>query len=172
MRRQEQYIHMKGKLDLHRPQNTNLRLLPARGTWGQTRGGWVPSKNIVPRYTRDPNAMDTSADCTRVRLANAEYVLARDQQRNPHPPFPPRGGAMGIRRGPHTDLREVVCYSCGRKGHISHQCPSWNEPRSSQLHVNTTQSYETDYEEQELPKWEEVRAPPKQRAANWLAGVA
>src|SRR5258708_7100900 len=113
--------------------------------------------------------MDTSADRTRVCLANAEYVLAHDQQRNPRPPFPPRGGAMGTRRGPRTDLREVVCYSCGRKGHISRQCPSWNKPRS---HVNSIQSYDTDYREQEPPQQEQVRAPPKQRAANWLAGVA
>ena len=34
------------------------------------------------------------------------------------------------------------------------------------------QSYDMDYGEQEPPKQEQVRAPPKQRAANWLAGVA
>src|SRR5260370_31329276 len=58
MRWQEQYIHMKAKLDLHRPQNTNQRSPLMRGTWPPARGGWMPSRNIVPRYPRDPNAMD------------------------------------------------------------------------------------------------------------------
>src|SRR5260370_22239723 len=107
---QEQYNHIKAKLDLHRPQNASPRPLPGRGTWTPRGGGWTPSRNIVPRYPRDPNAMDTSADHTRVRLANAEYVLARDQQRNPRPTFPPRGGAVGIRRGLRQDLREDTCY--------------------------------------------------------------
>src|SRR5258707_11488542 len=80
MRQQEQYIHMKAKLDLHRPQNTNQHTAPTRGTWPPARTGWMPQRNIVPRYPRDPNAMDTSADRTRVRLTNTEYVLARDQQ--------------------------------------------------------------------------------------------
>src|SRR5260370_19515285 len=99
MHRQEQYIHMKAKLDLHHPQNTNP-CPPVRGTWAPARGGWTPSRNLIPRYPRDPNTMDTSADRTQVRLANAEYVLARNQQRNQCPPFPLRGGAMGTRCGP------------------------------------------------------------------------
>src|SRR5258708_38332196 len=93
MCRQEQYIHMKAKLDLHRPKNPMPQQIP-------TRGGWVPSRNIIPHFTCDPNAMDTSTDRTRACLANAEYVLAKDQQQNTHPLFPPRGGAMGVRRGP------------------------------------------------------------------------
>src|SRR5260370_25288907 len=60
MRWQEQYIHMKAKLDLHRPQNMNSRPPPAKGTWAPTRGRWMPSCNIMPQYPRDPNAMDTS----------------------------------------------------------------------------------------------------------------
>src|SRR5258708_31406477 len=47
MHRQEQYIHMKAKLDLHHPKNPMLRQI-------LTRGGWVPSRNIVPCFTRDP----------------------------------------------------------------------------------------------------------------------
>ena len=69
IRRQEQYIHMKAKLDLHRPKNQLLR-------FPQQRGGWMPTRNLVPHF-QDPNAMDTSADQTQARLANAENVLGR-----------------------------------------------------------------------------------------------
>ena len=85
---------MKAKLDLHRPKNQLPR-------FPQQRGGWTPTRNLVPRF-RDPNAMDTSADRTRARLANAEEVLERYSRSNPgsyqapQGQFTPRGGAMGL----------------------------------------------------------------------------
>ena len=93
IRRQEQYIHMKAKLDLHHPKNQLPR-------FPQQRGGWTPTRNLVPRF-RDPNAMDTSADRARARLADAEEVLERYGRNNagtyqaPRGQYPPRGGALG-----------------------------------------------------------------------------
>ena len=88
---------MKAKLDLHRPKNQLPR-------FPQQWGGWMPTRNLVPRF-RDPNAMDTSADCTQARLANAKEVLDRYGRNNagsyqaPQGQFTPQGGAMGVRRG-------------------------------------------------------------------------
>ena len=109
----------------------------------------------VPRF-RDPNAMDTSADRTRARLADAEEVLERYSQNNPgsyqapRGQFTPQGGAMGVRRGGRTDFREVTCYTCGKKGHISRQCQQhvWNQPPRQV--ASSSRVIETDYQEQEM----------------------
>src|SRR5260370_16418577 len=71
------------------------------------------------------------------------------------------------------DFREVTCYSCGRKGHISQQCPSWNNSQQQQPQVNTIQTYNTDYGKQEpMLARMETKAPPKHRPVDWLAGEA
>ena len=161
---------MKAKLDLHRPKNQLPR-------FPQQRGGWTPTRNLVPHF-RDPNAMDTSADRTRARLANAEEVLERYGRSNPgsyqapQGQFTPRGGAMGLRRGGRTDFREVTCYTCRKKGHISRQCQHhvWNQP--SRQVASSSRVIKTDYQEQEANEPQKPVRSPKQRASDWLSGVA
>ena len=58
--RQQQYIHMKAKLDAHRGQ-----VPKPRNTGGSGRG-------YYPSNLPNPNAMDTSADQTRAQVAEAE----------------------------------------------------------------------------------------------------
>ena len=70
MRHQEQYIHMKGRISQHHGV-APTRATPFRGAGG---AGWFPPRNLN-RFSRHPDAMDTSADCTRVHLTNAEEVL-------------------------------------------------------------------------------------------------
>ena len=126
-RRQQQYFFIKTRLDSFKKPTQNT---PRPGAWvprGQwnPRGGWRGNNR-----PRDPNAMDTSADRTRGRLANAEEVLEEDaRRRGPPPPFKPRGGFF--QRGNRRDLREVTCFTFQRKGHLSRDCPQhmWNQPR-------------------------------------------
>jgi len=84
--------------------------------------------------------MDTSADRTRTRgrLANAEQVLEQDRRgqrptqqlmRSGNPPFQPREGFLRRRQPP--DLREVVCYNCQKKGHLSRNCTQPRQPRTN-----------------------------------------
>jgi hypothetical protein len=77
-RRQQQYFFIKTRLDSFKKPTQNT---PRPGAWvprGQwnPRGGWRGNNR-----PRDPNAMDTSADRTRGRLANAEEVLEEDARR-------------------------------------------------------------------------------------------
>jgi hypothetical protein len=88
---------------------------------------------------RDPNAMDTSADRGRIRLAGAEDILhnegyQREQQRRstqmdqrlnispagppPRPPFPPHQGYFQQQRE-RRDMTKVQCFNC--QGYRSHQ---------------------------------------------------
>ena len=161
---------MKAKLDLHHPKNQLPR-------FPQQQGGWTPIRNLVPRF-RDPNAMDTSADHTRARLANAEEVLERYGQNNvgsyqaSRGQYPPHGGAMGARWGGRTDFREVTCYTCGKKGHISRQCQQhvWNQP--PRPIASFSRVIDTDYQEQEISGTQGNVWSPKQQALDWLSGVA
>ena len=161
---------MKAKLDLHRPKNQLPR-------FPQQRGGWTPTRNLVPRF-RDPNAMDTSADHMRARLTDAEEVLERYGQNNagpyqaPRGQYPPRGGTMRARRGNRTDFREVTCYTCGKKGHISRQCQQhvWNQPPRPV--ASSSRVINTDYQEQETGGTQGSVRSPKQRVTDWLSGVA
>ena len=59
MHRQEQYIHMKGRINQHRGA-IPTRATPFRGGGG---ANWFPPCNLN-RFTRHPDAMDTSADRT------------------------------------------------------------------------------------------------------------
>ena len=56
---------------------------------------------------------------------------------------------MGVRRGGRTDFREVTCYTCGKKGHISRQCQQhvWNQPPRPANSVSRV--IDTNYQEQE-----------------------
>ncbi len=109
--RQQDYIHMKARLKAHRGGITTSR--PR---------GWMPQQ-MLP----DPNAMDTSAGRTRGRIAGSEEVNLATMTSNT---YAPRGGFLqrGRGGGRQRDLREVECYTCHQKGHLSCNCPqhTWN----------------------------------------------
>ncbi len=115
--RQQDYIHMKARLKAHQG-----------GTMPSKPRGWMP-----PRLTSDPNAMDTSAGRTRGRVAGSEDVNPATMRSGG---YIPRGGFMqrGRGGGRSRDLREVECYTCHKKGHLSRNCPQhmWNQPNNQQ----------------------------------------
>jgi hypothetical protein len=171
MKKQQQYMHLQARLNSLKP--PAQKATPRFSPWGVPQSGWAP------RNLPNPNAMDTSADRTRARgaeaedaqgrLAGAEFIL--NQQR---PPYPPRGGprrgpmGRGRGRGPPRDIREVTCYTCQRKGHFSRDCP--------QNHANTqsgsSRRSETDYYTQEPRVEARAGVTPQQQAQEWLQGVA
>ena len=79
---------------------------------------------------------------------------------------------MGMRQGGRTDFREVTCYTCGKKGYISRRCQRhvWNQPQ--QPAASSSQVVDTDYQEQEMGGLQRNVQSPKQRASDWLSGVA
>ncbi len=80
----------------------------------------------------DPNAMDTSAGRMRGRVAGSEEMNPATMPRGGYTPW---GGYMQRGRGGGRvrDIREVECYTCHKKGHLSHNCPqhTWNKPNES-----------------------------------------
>ncbi len=121
--RQQDYIHMKARLKAHRGGVTTSR--PR---------GWIPRHMLS-----DPNAMDTSAGRTRGHIAGSEEMNPATM---PQGGYIPRGGYMNRgRRGARTrDLREVECYTCHKKGHLSHNCPqhTWNRSNNNNETCNWT----------------------------------
>ena len=71
------------------------------------------------------------------------------------------------------DFREVTCYTCGKKGHISHQCKQhiWNQPGQTGP-ASSSWVIDTDYQEQEASGSQGNVQSLKQRALDWLSGVA
>ncbi len=114
--RQQDYIHIKARLKAH-----------CRGITTSRLRGWVPQRMLT-----DPNAMDTSAGRTRGRIAGSEEMNPTTM---PHGGYVPQGGYMqrGQGGGRTRDLREVECYTCHKKGHLSHDCPqhTWNRSNDS-----------------------------------------
>ena len=173
MCRQEQYIRMRGRINQHHG-TTPMCATPFRGGGG---AGWFPPHNLN-HFSRHPNTMDTSADRTQVRLANMEEVLnqCHPNQTDPRNPFfRPRGGAIAqtADKMGRRDFREVTCYSCGKKGHISRQCYQRNgPPPANRPSTSSSRMLETDYQEQEVLVARTDARPLQQRASDWLHGVA
>jgi len=115
--RQQDYIHIKARLKAHHGGVTTSR--PR---------GWMPQRMLA-----DPNAMDTSAGRTRGHIAGSEDMNPTTMPRGG---YVPRGGYMQRGRGGERtrDLREVECYTCHNKGHLSRNCPqhTWNKPSNNQ----------------------------------------
>ena len=114
-----------------------------------------------PQYQppRDPNAMDTSADRTRVRQIEAEQeeeharVYApdgEDPNRERHggrlPPFPPMARFLK-KRWEQKDKQGVQCYNCQKFGHIAKECFQRKQPRTLQPR-SSTQARKTHQEEE------------------------
>jgi hypothetical protein len=76
--------------------------------------------------------MDTTLDRIKVQLGTTEEESARTTQGLP--PRPLQGG----RPNNGFDMREVTCYRCGIKGHMSCDCPqqNWNRRGNSRRNSN------------------------------------
>src|SRR5882757_6268736 len=78
------------------------------------------------------------------------------------------------------DLRDVTCYSCGKKGHLSRNCSqhSWNRQSNRRQTLppltSSSRGADTDYYEAEQPIERALRAnvTPQERANHWLTTVA
>ena len=72
------------------------------------------NKGTMPGNLPNPNAMDTSADRSRAQLAGSEEIDYTQ------PPYSPPNRGRG--RGGRPNGRDITCYNCGKKGHISRNC--------------------------------------------------
>jgi len=140
LRRQQKWIHMqtvRGNLDMFKGSNRNH--------------AGALSKLLAP--LPHPDAMDTSADRARGRLAGAEDVL-----NTPQPPFQPRGGYLQRQRENRgvRDFSQIRCYNCNKMGHISRDCRQPKQGRRPQQIRSTEQKPQTD----------------EDKAEDWLRGVA
>jgi len=162
--RQQDYIHMKARLRAHRG-----------GTPTPRQRGWMP-RQMMP----DPNAMDTSAGRTRGRVAGSEEMNPATMPRGG---YVPRGGFMQGNRGGgrQRDLREVECYTCHKKGHLSRNCPqhTWNRPNNNQRNWTSRQSQgreaivdDRSINEEEVVTARAITQTPQQQANEWLRGMA
>jgi len=160
--RQQDYIHMKARLKAHR----------GGGTIPQKPRGWMP-----PRLMNDPNAMDTLAGRTRGRVTGSEEINPATMPRGG---YVPRGGFT--RRGGTRDLREVECYTCHKKGHLSRNCPqhTWNNNRQNNRQnwvQRSSQGREVVVDDRSIDGDEIIAArtntqTPQQQADTWLRGMA
>ncbi len=165
---QQDYVHMKARLRAHRGGSTSSR--PR---------GWMPQRIPV-----DPNAMDTSAGRTRGRVTGSEEMNPATMPRGG---YNPRGGYLqrGRGGGMTRDLREVECYTCHKKGHLSRNCPqhTWNQPRGERQRNWTprpSQGREAIVDDRSICEGEEEQPTiarstvqtPQQQADSWLRGVA
>ncbi len=162
---QQDYIHMKARLKAHRGGVTTSR--PR---------GWMPQRMLM-----DPNAMDTSAGRTRGCIAGSEEMNPATMTSNV---YAPRGGFLQRGRGGRQrDLREVECYTCHKKGHLSRNCPQhtwnrstprrqdWQNSRPSQGHEAVVDDRSICEEEQSFAAGSSTQTP-QQQANTWLRGVA
>ncbi len=124
--------------------------------------------------------MDTSAGRTRGRVTGSEEMNPATMPRGG---YTPRGGYMqrGRGGGRMRDLREVECYTCHKKGHLSRNCPqhTWNKPNESRNWTpRPSQGREaivddrSVYDEEQPSIARSNTQTSQQQADSWLRGVA
>jgi len=155
LERQVEFVHCKNRRD-------------------QLHGGARPVKLHDPfaqrNQRRDPNAMDTSADRGRIRVAGSEdadpnngpewhrYVNTPQQ-----PPFKPREGYLQRQReNKQRDMRGVQCFNCQKYGHISRYCSQKRQPRPAQGERSQIRTANNEGPSQRTPN---------ERANDWLHGL-
>src|SRR6266702_6098245 len=125
--------------------------------------------------------MDTSTGRTRGRVVGSEE---RNLATISHRGYVPQGGFIQGNRGGgrQRDLREVECYTCHKKGHLSRNCPqhTWNRPNNNQQTWTPcpSQAREAVVDDRSVCDEEQVivarssTQTPQQQADTWLRGVA
>ena len=139
--------------------------------------GWMPQRMLA-----DLNAMDTLAGRTRGRVAGSEEMNPATMPRGG---YVPQGGYMkrGRGGGRMRDLHEVECYTCHKKGHLSHNCPQhmWNKSNNSNQRNWTPRPSQgrevvvddrSVYDEEQPTIVQSNTQTPQQQADSWLRGVA
>ncbi len=136
--------------------------------------GWMPQRMLT-----DPNTMDTSAGQTRGRIAGSKEVNPASMSSNT---YAPRGGFLQRGRGGRRqrDLREVECYTCHKKGHLSHNCPqhTWNRSNNQRNWApNPSRGCDAIVDDRSICEEEVTTAQTatqtlQQQANTWLRGVA
>ncbi|SRR6266702_1720695 len=131
--------------------------------------------------TIDPNAMDTSTGRTRGCVVGSEEMNPATM---PHGGYVPRGGFMQGNQGGgrQRDLREVECYTCHKKGHLSRNCPqhTWNRQNSNWQNwiPHQSQGHKAIVDDQSICDEEQIVAARadtqtlQQQANTWLRGMA
>jgi len=160
--RQQDYI-MKVRLRAHRGGVTTSR--PR---------GWMPQQ-----MTPDPNAMDTSAGRTRGHVTGSKEINPATMPRGG---YVPQGGFMQGNQGGGRNLREVECYTCHKKGHLSRNCPQhmWNRSNNNQRNWTPRQSQGREVivddrsicDEEQIMTTQTNAQTLQQQADTWLRGVA
>ena len=100
---QKRFIHLKG-----RQEGFKQRLEKFKALHTTQQGRRAPFG--APKY----EPMDTSPGRTCARLAEAEDFLPGGNQ---------WGQAVANPKRAQNDIREVICFNCGKKGHIARNCP-------------------------------------------------
>ena len=153
---QKRFIHLKGRQEgfkqclekFKAPRNTPQ---PRKAPFG------------APKY----EPMDTSPGRTRAHLVEAEDFLPGGNR---------WGQAVANPKRAQNDIREVVCFSCDKKGHIARNCPQKQQrPRQQcqwQPHSGPSRHRQAEVESNH----EQVRAvcddrTPEQRAQDWLSNI-
>ncbi len=124
--------------------------------------------------------MDTSAGRTRGRIAGSEEMNLNTMPRGG---YIPQGGFLqrGWGGGRSRDLREVECYTCHKKGHLSCNCPqhTWNRTNNQQnWPLHSSQGQDAVVDDQSIDDKEQTVIAQsstqtlQQQADTWLQGMA
>ncbi len=98
--------------------------------------------------------------------------------------YPPHGGFLQRGRGGRgqRDLREVECYTCHKKGHLSCNCPqhTWNRSNNNQRNWTPHPSQGREAvvddrsvcDDEQMIEVQSANQTPQQQANTWLRGMA